>query len=179
MIPINSLQELSRSPLPCDHSPSRSKLRHPLLCYTVPWVIHLALPRISHTWIILETSSRLTVEESLRLALPRRPSNLCYLNTTYFRRSWLTMGFSCLKNGLFHAFHLDNFYLSFLDRSFLLTCITSIKKFMSIIINFKFKIFSANLPPIDFPVPYLFSDLFCKELDTQAWEFLPHSILAH
>jgi hypothetical protein len=81
----NSLQELSWSPLPCGHSPSRPRLRHPLLCYTVPRVIHLALPRFSHTERIPETLSSLTVEASLRISLARHPSSLCYLNTTYSR----------------------------------------------------------------------------------------------
>jgi hypothetical protein len=45
----NSLQELSESPLPCGHSPSRPRLRYPLLCYTVLRVIHLSLPRFSRT----------------------------------------------------------------------------------------------------------------------------------
>jgi hypothetical protein len=85
MIPINSLQELLRSPLPCGHSPSRPRLKHLLLCYTVPQVIHLAFPRFSHTERILETLSSLTVEASLRLVLSRCPSGLCYLNTTYSR----------------------------------------------------------------------------------------------
>jgi hypothetical protein len=127
MIPINSLQELSESPLPCGHSPSRPRLRHPLLCYTVPWVIHLALPMFSHTGRIPETLSSLTVEASLRLALSRRPSGLCYLNTTYSRQSWLTTGFSWLSSGLLHAFQLDRLHPSFLDKSFLLTYITGIQ----------------------------------------------------
>jgi hypothetical protein len=49
MIPINILQELSRFHLPCSHSPSRPRLKNPLLCYTVPRVIHLSLPRFSRT----------------------------------------------------------------------------------------------------------------------------------
>jgi hypothetical protein len=65
MIPTNNLQELLKSPLPCGHSPSRPRLRHPLLCYTVPRVIHLSLPRISRTRRVSETSSSLTVEVSL------------------------------------------------------------------------------------------------------------------
>ena len=83
MIPINSLQELSRSPLPCGHSPSRPRLRHPLLCYIVPQVIHLSLPRFSRTWRIPETLSSLTIEASLRISLLRCPYDLCYHNTTY------------------------------------------------------------------------------------------------
>ena len=51
MIQINSLQELLMSPLPCGHSPSRPRLRHPLLCYTIPRVIHLSLSMFSCTWI--------------------------------------------------------------------------------------------------------------------------------
>jgi hypothetical protein len=85
MIPINSVGELSKSLLPCGHSPSRPRLRHPLLCYTVPWVIHLSLPRIYCTRIILETSLSLTVEASLRLSLLRHPSGLCYHNKTCSR----------------------------------------------------------------------------------------------
>jgi hypothetical protein len=42
MIPFNSLQELSESPLPHGHSPSRPRIGHPLLCYKVPQAIHLA-----------------------------------------------------------------------------------------------------------------------------------------
>jgi hypothetical protein len=49
MIPTNNLQELSKYTLPCCHSLSSPMLGHPLLYYTVPRVIHLALPRISHT----------------------------------------------------------------------------------------------------------------------------------
>jgi hypothetical protein len=97
----NSLQELSWSPLPCGHSPSRPRLRHPLHCYTVPRVIHLSLPRFSRTGRISETLSSLTVEVSLRLSLSRHPSSLCYLNTTYSRRSWLITGFSWLNSSHF------------------------------------------------------------------------------
>jgi hypothetical protein len=104
MISINSLQEISDSPLPCGHSPSRPRLRHPLLCYTVPCVIHLALPRFSRTGRIPENSLSLTVEASLRISLPRHPSGLCYLNTTYYRRSWLTTGFTWLSSSHFSCF---------------------------------------------------------------------------
>jgi hypothetical protein len=31
-----------------DHSPFRLRLRHPLLCYTVPWVISISLPNIQN-----------------------------------------------------------------------------------------------------------------------------------
>jgi hypothetical protein len=79
----NSLQELSWYPLPCGHSPSRSRLRHPLIFYTVPRVIHLVLPRFSRTEIIPETLSSLIVKASLGLYLLRHHSGLCYLNTTY------------------------------------------------------------------------------------------------
>jgi hypothetical protein len=103
MIPI-IYRKLLRSPLPCGHSPSRPKLRHPLHCYTVPRAIHLALPRFSRTGI-LEILLSLTVEASLRLALPRHPSGLCYLNTIIFRRSWLITGFSWLSSS--HVHHLQ------------------------------------------------------------------------
>jgi hypothetical protein len=128
MIPINSLQELSEPPLPCGQSPSRPKLRHLLLCYTVPQVIHLEFPRFSRTRRIPETLSIFIVKASLRLALLRRPSNLCYLNTTYSKRSWLTIGLSWLSSGLLHAFQLDILHSSFLDRYFLLTCISQAYK---------------------------------------------------
>ena len=97
-------KNLVKSPLPYGHSPSRPRLKHPLLCYTVPWVIHLALPRFSHTERIPETLSSLTIKASLRISLPRRPSGLCYLNTTYFRQSWLITGFSWLSSSHFSFF---------------------------------------------------------------------------
>jgi len=100
----NSFQKLLRSPLPCGHSPSRPRLRHPLHCYTVPRVIHLALPRFSRTGI-LEILLSLTVEASLRLALPRHPSILCYLNKIICRRSWLIMGILWLSGS--HVHHLQ------------------------------------------------------------------------
>jgi hypothetical protein len=99
----NSLQELLRSPLPSSQSPFRPKLRHPLHCYTVPRVIHLALPRFSLTRRIPKTLSSLTVEASLGFALPRHPSGLCYLDTMYFRRSWLITGFSWLNSSHFSS----------------------------------------------------------------------------
>jgi hypothetical protein len=62
------------------------------------------------------------------------------------------MGFSCLNNGLFHAFQLDILHLSFLDRYFLLT---------------------------DFQFHILFFQI-CSTQGTysQAWDFPPHSSLA-
>ena len=81
----NSFLKLLRSPLPCGHSPSRPRLRHPLHCYTVPRAIHLALPRFSRTGRILETLSNPTVEASLGLALTRPPFGWCYLNTILFQ----------------------------------------------------------------------------------------------
>ena len=81
----SSFHNLLRSPLPCGHSPFRPRLRHPLHYYTVPRAILLSLPRFSRIGRILETLSSLTVEASLGLALPRRPSRWCYLNTILFQ----------------------------------------------------------------------------------------------
>jgi hypothetical protein len=80
----NSFHKLVRSPLPCGHSPSRPKLRHPLHCYTVPRAIH-PLPSFSRTGRILETLSSLTVKASLGPALLRHPFGWCYLNTSLFQ----------------------------------------------------------------------------------------------
>jgi hypothetical protein len=109
----NSLQELLRSPLPCVQSPSRPRLGYPLLFYTVPRVIHRALPRFSRIKRIPNTLSSLTVEVSLSISLSRHPSGLCYLNTTYFRQSWLITGFSWLSRSHFSCFYsLTTFQLS-------------------------------------------------------------------
>jgi hypothetical protein len=151
--PINSVQELSKYPLPCGHSPSRPRLRNPLLCYRVPQVIHLFLPRFSHIVRILEALSSLTAKASLRISLLRHPFVLCYLNTTYSGRSWITTGFSWTNSGLLHAFQLDSLHLSFLDRYFPLTCITGIQNSRDIITILNFRILFQS-------VAHRFSNLF-------------------
>jgi hypothetical protein len=119
----NSLQELSWSPLPCGHSPSRPRLRHPLLCYTVPRVIHLALPRFSRTG---------RTQRLYRALQSRRPSDFlyrgvppaCVTSTQYI------LGDHGLPRGSHGSVVAIFHHLSFLDISFLLTRITGIQKFM-------------------------------------------------
>jgi hypothetical protein len=79
MIEINILQKLSKSPLPFGHSPSRPRLRHPLLYYIVPRVIHLSLSRISCTRRVFETSLSLIIEYLSNFLLLRHPSDLGYI----------------------------------------------------------------------------------------------------
>jgi hypothetical protein len=124
----NSLQELLRSLLPCGHSPSRPRLRHPLHYYTVPWATHLALPRFSRIGKKIrdpiESYSRgvpqtCSVEASLQLVLPQHSLFQAIMT----------------RHGVFHGsvvamfiiFNFDSLHLFLLDISFLLTCITGIQ----------------------------------------------------
>jgi hypothetical protein len=104
MIKINILQKLLESPLPCGHSPSRPRLRHPLLCYIVPRVIHLSLLGFSCTRRIYETSPSLTTEGSLMLALPK--VSLRHVSPQYIILwgSWLITWFSCHNSSLLPCF---------------------------------------------------------------------------
>jgi hypothetical protein len=121
MIPINTLQESSKYPLPCGHSPSRPRLGHPLLCYIIPRVIHLSLPRISFTRRVSETSfesySRgiplnFSIEASL-LPLSRHPSSSCYLNMIFFYGDHgISQGSHVKTISFFHAFQACNHHLS-------------------------------------------------------------------
>jgi hypothetical protein len=121
IIVINILQKLSKSPLPCGHPPSRPKLRHLLLCYTVPRVIHLALSGLSRTRIISETSLSLVVEASLRLALVEASIRLVLPHhAILFWRSWCITELSCHYNSSLSV--LSRFYdhhLSSRDKSFI------------------------------------------------------------
>jgi hypothetical protein len=120
MIKINILQKLSKSPLPCGHSPSRPRLMHPLLCYIVPRVIHLALPGISRTRRISKTSSSLIVEVSLRLSLAEASLRPMLPQHNILWGSWLITRFSCHYTSPLSMLSIfDIHHLSSLDRSFI------------------------------------------------------------
>jgi len=104
MIEINILQKLLESHLPCGHSPSMPRLKHPLLCYIFPRAIHLSLLGISRTRRIYETSLSLIVEESLTLALPK--ASLRHVSPRYIIiwGSWLITWLSCHNSSLFPGF---------------------------------------------------------------------------
>ena len=104
MIKINILQKILESPLPSSHSPSKPRLKHPLLCYTIPQVIHLSLLGISCTRIVYDNSLSLIVEASLTLALLKE--SLRHVSPQYIILwgRWLMEGFSCHNNSLLSCF---------------------------------------------------------------------------
>ena len=104
MIKINILQKILEFPLPSIHSPSRPRLKHPLLFYTIPRVIHISLLGISHTRIIYENYLSLIAKASLTLALLKY--SLWHVSPQYIILwgSWLITGFSCHKNSMLPCF---------------------------------------------------------------------------
>jgi hypothetical protein len=93
----------------------QARLRHPLLCYTVPRVIHLSLPRISRTRRVSETSLSLTVEVSLTFSfsLSRHPFwPVLPQHTSFYGDHGLSQGSHVTTIAFFHAFQLDNHHLS-------------------------------------------------------------------
>jgi len=104
MIKINILQKILESPLPSSHSPSRPRLKHPLLCYTIPQVIHLSFLGIFFIRIVYDNSSSLIVEVSL--TLPLLKESLRHVSPQYIILWgwWLMIGFSCHKNSLLPCF---------------------------------------------------------------------------
>jgi len=75
MIPINNLQEFLKSHLPCSHSSSMLRIKHPLLRYIIPWTIHLMCQGF------------LTQEDFqifYQFLQVRHPSILCYHNMKFY-----------------------------------------------------------------------------------------------
>jgi hypothetical protein len=134
---------------------------HPLLYFTFPRAIHLALPMIYPTLRVLKTSLSLIVKASLRLSLSRHSCSACVATIQHILgRSWLTTGFSCLNNIVFQDFHLDSLHLSSRDIYFLSHLYHRYKVIMIYYHQFQIQNFLATMSPTDFQIPHLFLDLF-------------------